>query len=178
MLRRACAEGAKRLSLLSSDSGSQVDRRIVVKLLTTFFERGQSPDILNLMTRMLGFTGTLHGLAPACDMELLPHWLDSQGLPGSTGVYGHVPCRRGSPARSLAFRQGSCAGRSAAAPAKLYGRPPCTCPVGSLQQRLLLDGHRRSIKAKPTRVVLHLQAVGCMSPPRPCMTQLRSACCR
>ena len=77
MLRRACAEGAKRLSLLSSDSGSQVDRRIVVKLLTTFFERGQSPDILNLMARMLGFTGTLPGLAPACDMELLPHWLST-----------------------------------------------------------------------------------------------------
>ena len=56
MLRRACAEGAKRLNLLASDSGAQVDRRIVVKLLITFFERGQSLDILNLMARMLGFT--------------------------------------------------------------------------------------------------------------------------
>lgn len=56
MLRRACAEGAKRLNLLASDSGAQVDRRIVVKLLLTFFERGQSPEVLNLMGRMLGFT--------------------------------------------------------------------------------------------------------------------------
>ena len=65
MLRRACAEGAKRLSMLSSDSSTQVDRRIVVKLLTTFFERGQPPDILNLMARMLGFTGTPPHPAPA-----------------------------------------------------------------------------------------------------------------
>ena len=29
----------------------------MAKLLTTFFERGQSPEVLNLMARMLGFTG-------------------------------------------------------------------------------------------------------------------------
>ena len=56
MLRRACAEGAKKLNLLASDTGAQVDRRIVVKLLITFYERNQSPDVLALMARMLGFT--------------------------------------------------------------------------------------------------------------------------
>ena len=57
MLRRACAEGAKRLNMMSGDSSVMVDRRIVIKLLTTFFEKGQSADVLSLMARMLGFTG-------------------------------------------------------------------------------------------------------------------------
>lgn len=54
----AAAESMKRVKLLNSDTDSMVDRRVVVKLLTTFFERGQSPEILQLMTRMLGFSGT------------------------------------------------------------------------------------------------------------------------
>lgn len=45
------------MRLLNSDTDTMVDRRIVVKLLTTYFERGQSPDVLQLMTRMLGFSG-------------------------------------------------------------------------------------------------------------------------
>ena len=48
----------KRINLLNSDSGAMVDRRIVVKLLVTYFQRGQSPEILDLMSRMLGLTGT------------------------------------------------------------------------------------------------------------------------
>lgn len=51
------AEQMKRMRLLNSDTDVMVDRRIVVKLLTTYFERGQSPEVLQLMTRMLGFTG-------------------------------------------------------------------------------------------------------------------------
>lgn len=57
MLRRALAESMKRINLLNSDSSAMVDRRIVVKLLVTFFERKQSREVLALMSRMLGFTG-------------------------------------------------------------------------------------------------------------------------
>lgn len=57
MLRRALAESMKRITLLNSDSNAMVDRRIVVKLLVTFFERKQSPEVLALMSRMLGFSG-------------------------------------------------------------------------------------------------------------------------
>ena len=51
------AETMKRMRLLNSDEDTSVDRRIVVKLLTTYFERGQPPDVLQLMARMLGFSG-------------------------------------------------------------------------------------------------------------------------
>ena len=47
----------KRISMMNSDSNAMVDRRIVVKLLITYFERGQSPEILDLMARMLGLSG-------------------------------------------------------------------------------------------------------------------------
>ncbi len=40
-------------SLTSEQSSSMVDRRIVTKLLCTFFERGQSKEVLGLMARML-----------------------------------------------------------------------------------------------------------------------------
>eukprot|EP00884_Botryococcus_braunii_P002327 jgi/Botrbrau1/12095/Bobra.0186s0018.1 len=56
MLRRALAESMKRINLLNSDSSAMVDRRIVVKLLVTFFERKQSREVLALMSRMLGFS--------------------------------------------------------------------------------------------------------------------------
>ena len=54
---RPAAETMKRVRLLNSDEDTTVDRRIVVKLLTTYFERGQPPDVLQLMARMLGFSG-------------------------------------------------------------------------------------------------------------------------
>ncbi len=57
MLRRALAESMKRINLLNSDTNAMVDRRIVVKLLVTFFERGHSQEVLALMSRMLGFSG-------------------------------------------------------------------------------------------------------------------------
>lgn len=55
MLRRALAESMKRVKLMATEE--TVDRRIVVKLLITYFERDRSPEVLQLMFRMLGFTG-------------------------------------------------------------------------------------------------------------------------
>ena len=58
MLRRALAEASRQLRLAHSDAGAMVDRRIVTKLLVTYFERGRGDqDVLGLMARMLGFTG-------------------------------------------------------------------------------------------------------------------------
>lgn len=57
MLRRALNESMRRVASLSSEGNAQVDRRIVVKLLVTFFERGQSQEVLQLMARILAFTG-------------------------------------------------------------------------------------------------------------------------
>ena len=39
--------------MLTSESSASVDRRIVVKLLITYFEKGQSREVLSLMARML-----------------------------------------------------------------------------------------------------------------------------
>jgi len=50
----------ERIHLLNSDSSAMVDRRIVTKLLVTYFQRGQSPELLDLMARMLGLSGTPH----------------------------------------------------------------------------------------------------------------------
>ena len=66
MLRRALAESMKQLRLATSDVGAMVDRRIVTQLLITYFERGRSDrDVLNLMARMLGFSGAR---PPACGL--------------------------------------------------------------------------------------------------------------
>eukprot|EP01025_Chloroclados_australasicus_P000038 TRINITY_DN10016_c0_g1_i1.p1 TRINITY_DN10016_c0_g1~~TRINITY_DN10016_c0_g1_i1.p1 ORF type:complete len:964 (-),score=162.60 TRINITY_DN10016_c0_g1_i1:635-3526(-) len=54
-LRRALEESSKRMHALSSSQGSMVDRRIVAKLLTTFFERKQSKEVMELMAKMLDF---------------------------------------------------------------------------------------------------------------------------
>lgn len=43
--------------MLSTDNTATIDRRIAVKLLTTYLSRGQTPEDLELMARMLGFTG-------------------------------------------------------------------------------------------------------------------------
>lgn len=57
MLRRALNEAMKRCSSLASESSTTVDRRIMVKLLVTYFERGHSQEILQLMARMLDLSG-------------------------------------------------------------------------------------------------------------------------
>ncbi|KAL0048136.1 hypothetical protein WJX82_008657 [Trebouxia sp. C0006] len=56
MLRRALNESMRRVESLSDEGLVQVDRRIVVKLLVTFFEKGQSQEVLSLMARILAFT--------------------------------------------------------------------------------------------------------------------------
>lgn len=57
MLRRALNESMRRVASLSDEGDAQVDRRMVVKLLVTFFEKGQSQEVLSLMARILAFTG-------------------------------------------------------------------------------------------------------------------------
>ena len=64
MLRRALAESMKRVKMMATEE--TVDRRIVVKLLTTYFERGHSPEVLQLMSRMLGFSGAQGMSGSAC----------------------------------------------------------------------------------------------------------------
>ncbi|XP_050387627.1 golgin candidate 4 [Argentina anserina] len=55
-LRRAVEQSMTRLNRMSVDSDFLVDRRIVIKLLVTYFQRNHSKEVLDLMTRMLGFT--------------------------------------------------------------------------------------------------------------------------
>ncbi|KAL2621254.1 hypothetical protein R1flu_001459 [Riccia fluitans] len=55
-LRKALEQSMTRLNTLSSDSDYHVDRRIVIKLLVTYFQRNHSREVLDLMVRMLGFT--------------------------------------------------------------------------------------------------------------------------
>jgi hypothetical protein len=72
MLRRALAESMKRLKLAHSDADAMVDRRIVTKLLLTYFERGRSDQsVLNLMASMLGFTGALASLLTPVEAALV-----------------------------------------------------------------------------------------------------------
>ncbi|KAL3680815.1 hypothetical protein R1sor_023771 [Riccia sorocarpa] len=55
-LRKALEQSMTRLNTLSSDSDYHVDRRIVIKLLVTYFQRNHSREVLDLMVRMLGFS--------------------------------------------------------------------------------------------------------------------------
>ncbi|CAM6078566.1 unnamed protein product [Sphagnum tenellum] len=55
-LRQALEQSITRLNRMSSDSDFYVDRRIVIKLLVTYFQRQHSREVLDLMVRMLGFT--------------------------------------------------------------------------------------------------------------------------
>ncbi|WOG90516.1 hypothetical protein DCAR_0209760 [Daucus carota subsp. sativus] len=55
-LRRALEQSMTRLNRMSMDSDYFVDRRIVIKLLVTYFQRNHSKEVLDLMVRMLGFT--------------------------------------------------------------------------------------------------------------------------
>ena len=57
MLRRVVRDNMKRLSALDDSGSALVDRRIVVKLLLTYFERDQAHEVLQLMARILGFSG-------------------------------------------------------------------------------------------------------------------------
>ncbi|KDP28551.1 hypothetical protein JCGZ_14322 [Jatropha curcas] len=55
-LRRALEQSMTRLNRMSMDSDYLVDRRIVIKLLITYFQRNHSKEVLDLMVRMLGFS--------------------------------------------------------------------------------------------------------------------------
>eukprot|EP00887_Chlorella_sp_A99_P007773 scaffold20.g7773.t1 len=55
-LRGQLAEAQRRLAAATTDSGTMIDRRIVVKMLITYFERNHSPEVLDLMASMLSFT--------------------------------------------------------------------------------------------------------------------------
>ncbi|TYK14029.1 golgin candidate 4 isoform X1 [Cucumis melo var. makuwa] len=55
-LRRALDQSMTRLNRMSVDSDFLVDRRIVIKLLVTYFQRNHSKEVLDLMVRMLGFS--------------------------------------------------------------------------------------------------------------------------
>ncbi|XP_057780383.1 golgin candidate 4-like [Salvia miltiorrhiza] len=55
-LRRALEQSMTRLNRMSVDSDFLVDRRIVIKLLVTYFQRNHSKEVLDLMCRMLGFS--------------------------------------------------------------------------------------------------------------------------
>lgn len=55
-LRRALEQSMTSLNRMSLDSDYLVDRRIVIKLLVTYFQRQHSKEVLDLMVRMLGFT--------------------------------------------------------------------------------------------------------------------------
>ncbi|XP_048334962.2 golgin candidate 4 isoform X1 [Ziziphus jujuba] len=55
-LRRAVEQSMTRLNRMSIDSDYLVDRRIVIKLLVTYFQRNHSKEVLDLMVRMLGFS--------------------------------------------------------------------------------------------------------------------------
>ncbi|KAA3462223.1 golgin candidate 4-like [Gossypium australe] len=55
-LRRALEHSMTRLNRMSIDSDYLVDRRIVIKLLVTYFQRNHSKEVLELMVRMLGFS--------------------------------------------------------------------------------------------------------------------------
>lgn len=59
LLRQALEEALKRLHALGAESDALVDRRIVVKLLVTYFEAPNDRirrEVVALMARMLGFT--------------------------------------------------------------------------------------------------------------------------
>ncbi len=70
MLRRALNESMQRVASLSDEGLVQVDRRIVVKLLVTFFEKGQSQEVLSLMARILDFTGRSSGMQARLKLSL------------------------------------------------------------------------------------------------------------
>ncbi|MBA0831770.1 hypothetical protein Goarm_016208 [Gossypium armourianum] len=55
-LRRALEQSMTRLNRMSMDSDYLVDRRFVIKLLVTYYQRNHSKEVLDLMVRMLGFS--------------------------------------------------------------------------------------------------------------------------
>ncbi|CAG7866158.1 unnamed protein product [Brassica rapa] len=55
-VRRVLEQSMTRLNRMSVESDNLVDRRIVIKLLVTYFQKNHSKEVLDLMVRMLGFS--------------------------------------------------------------------------------------------------------------------------
>uniref|UniRef100_A0ACD6AG20 Uncharacterized protein n=1 Tax=Avena sativa TaxID=4498 RepID=A0ACD6AG20_AVESA len=55
-LRHALEQSMTTVNRMSLDSDNSVDRRIVIKLLVTYFQQNHSKEVLDLMVRMLGFS--------------------------------------------------------------------------------------------------------------------------
>ncbi|XP_062195844.1 golgin candidate 4-like isoform X2 [Phragmites australis] len=55
-LRHALEQSMTTVNRMSLDSDNSVDRRIVIKLLVTYFQRNHSKEVLDLIVRMLGFS--------------------------------------------------------------------------------------------------------------------------
>ncbi|RID54622.1 hypothetical protein BRARA_G01927 [Brassica rapa] len=55
-VRRVLEQSMTRLNRMSMESDNLVDRRIVIKLLVTYFQKNHSKEVLDLMVRMLGFS--------------------------------------------------------------------------------------------------------------------------
>ncbi|XP_057435723.1 golgin candidate 3 isoform X2 [Lotus japonicus] len=79
-LRRALEQNMTRLNRMSVDSDFLVDRRIVIKLLVTYFQRNHSKEVLDLMVRMLGFSNE--------DKERIGHAQQGPGKGVVRGVFG------------------------------------------------------------------------------------------
>ena len=59
------------------DSGSMIDRRIVVKMLITYFERHHSQEVLDLMTKSVFlFCSALHKLSSSAGVCVLGSAVD------------------------------------------------------------------------------------------------------
>ena len=56
LAERAEAENKLRRYAADMEGGQLVDRRLVVKMLTTYYERGQPQDVLDIMFKLLQFT--------------------------------------------------------------------------------------------------------------------------
>ncbi|XP_020882532.1 golgin candidate 3 isoform X3 [Arabidopsis lyrata subsp. lyrata] len=55
-VRRVLEQSMTRLNRMSMESDYLVDRRIVIKLLVTYFQKNHNKEVLDLMVRMLGFS--------------------------------------------------------------------------------------------------------------------------
>ncbi len=53
MLRQKLDDAARQVAAMNSESGTSVDKRIVARLLQTYFDRNCSRDVLQLMSKIL-----------------------------------------------------------------------------------------------------------------------------
>ncbi|KAL6779416.1 hypothetical protein ACKKBG_A12250 [Auxenochlorella protothecoides x Auxenochlorella symbiontica] len=125
--QRACEAAERRAASLSADAGASIDRRIVVKMLVSFFERGGSGEVLDLMARILGLTDEDKGKIAASQRA-------TGRRTGSTSLAGDVVGRSTpaapQPASSLATSWIDFLEEEAAAAASEEGDASLGRPVG------------------------------------------------